>query len=221
MAARYIIGFMLILLGIVYLLEQLAILPPVFLAAWWPVLVILYGLNGLLRRPTRPWGSLIIILIGAVLQLWILHILLTFWPIVLALALILLGLRLLIPRRPRWSMPMTPVKDRIDDAINFESRQFRDESQQFQGGRLSASFSNYELDLRGATLVPGGADLDVTVSFGGIQVRVPESWSVVVIGTPVFGSCTNKTRRPAPGAAGEPVLRVKCDARFGSVEITN
>lgn len=221
MPGRYIIGLLLVAGGVLAVLAYLGVLPPLLLT-WWPAIIVILGLNALLRRPSRPWGALVVILAGVVLQLWTLRLLpANLWPLVLALALVLIGLRLQLPPRTRRMMVLAKSRDRVTDAVSFGSQQLRDDSQAFEGGRVSVSFGNYELDLRGAALVPDGADLELNISFGEIAVRVPEHWAVRVTGIPVFGSCTNRTRQAESPAPGSPVLRLKCSVSFGAVEITH
>lgn len=222
MSGRYLLGLLLLLLGAGYLLQELNIIGnfSALLRLWWPVLVILLGLNGLIRHLHRPWGALTIVLIGALLLLWRLGLLpRNLWALAGALLLIVIGLRLLLPRRSLAPRSTVQKKDRITDSVSFGSIHFCDESPQFKGGRISTSFGNYELDLRGAELAPDGADLDLSASFGGIEVRVPDHWPVVATGAPVFGSCVNKAQQTTN--VGQPALRVKCSAQFGSIEITN
>lgn len=203
------------------------VIPTGILATWWPVLVILFGLNQLFRHPGRPWGAIFIIVVGILLQLWKLTLLpANLWALIVALLLIVLGVRLVVPhRRGRIVVSTTPTttqsRDRINESLSFGSLNYRDDAQQFQGGKVSVSFGKYELDLRGAKISPSGADLELDASFGEIDVRVPEDLVVITAGSPVFGSCTNKARITELPATEHAVLRVKCAAQFGSVVISN
>ena len=66
------------------------------------------------------------------------------------------------------------------------------------------------------------AVLDLNAVFGGIEVRVPESWSVVVKGAGVFGAFQDSTLQPDPRIYPEAKrLIVKGGAVFGGVELKN
>lgn len=227
MSGRYFIGFILLILGIGYLLEQVGVIGSfgALLSIWWPVLVVLLGINMLIRHPVRPWGSLIVTLVGVFLVLSNLRLLPhNLWPLIGALLLIAIGVRLLVPRRKhRRDVPTVTTQERevLHEQLSFGALHYHNTSQHFQGGQVHVSFAEYELDLRGAQLAPGGADLDIDASFGGVQVRVPEQWPVVTMGNPSFGTCNTHVRRVGTGETTEPVLRIKCAVSFGSVEITN
>ena len=223
MSSRYFIGLVVLIVGVTYLLQQIGIVPMNFAATWWPLLIVLYGLNQLVRHPARPTWPILVLVIGALLQISHFRIFpRNLWDLVWAVLLIVIGLRLLFPHHRTVQAVAAKPRDRVDESLNFVTMHYRDDSQQFQGGKVSVSFGNYDLDLRGATLAATGADLEVNASFSTIEVRVPAEWNVLVTGVPFFGSCTNKTH-PITAAAttGQPILRVKYAATFGSVEITN
>ncbi|HUK13223.1 MAG TPA: DUF5668 domain-containing protein [Thermoanaerobaculaceae bacterium] len=91
--------------------------------------------------------------------------------------------------------------------------------QDFRGGDLTAIMGGCELDLRGASIMSGDAVIDTFAMWGGIEIRVPEDWTVVVQGTPILGGFEDKTRH----VAGDPrkVLVVRGAAVMGGVEIKN
>ena len=54
---------------------------------------------------------------------------------------------------------------------------------------------------------------------GGYEIRVPETWNVVVDVVPFMGGYEDKTRHPADPSA--PRLRVRGFVMMGGVEIKN
>ena len=66
------------------------------------------------------------------------------------------------------------------------------------------------------------AYVEANAVFGGIEIRVPESWQVIPRGAGVFGAFTDETSAPEANASA-PVKRliVKGAAVFGGVIITN
>jgi predicted membrane protein len=92
-------------------------------------------------------------------------------------------------------------------------------SQEFRGGELTAIMGGCELDLRGASIGGGQAVIDTFAFMGGIEIKVPPEWSVVVQGTPVFGAFDDKTVRA--GRTTGQVLVIKGTAFMGGVEVKN
>ena len=91
-------------------------------------------------------------------------------------------------------------------------------SRDFRGGDATAVLGGCELNLRQATIAGNEAVIDVFAFWGGIDIRVPEDWSVVVHATPLLGGVSDQTRRPAvPGKQ----LVVKGLVVMGGVDIQN
>jgi predicted membrane protein len=92
-------------------------------------------------------------------------------------------------------------------------------SQAFEGGDLTAVMGGCEIDLREASIAPGTeAVIDVFAMWGGIEIRVPEDWTVVPRVTPIMGGLDDKTR-PAASASKRLILRGV--AIMGGVGIKN
>lgn len=91
-------------------------------------------------------------------------------------------------------------------------------SQNFRGGDLTAVMGGCEVDLRQAML-RAPASIDVFVMWGGIELRVPEDWTVELRGTPVLAGFVDKTRPPS--VPTEKRLVIRGVALMGGVEIKN
>lgn len=91
-------------------------------------------------------------------------------------------------------------------------------SRSFQGGDLTAVLGGCDIDLRQAS-IDGEAVIDVFALCGGIELRVPDSWTVVGRVTPILGGFEDKTR--APQAASTPRLIVRGLAIMGGIEVKN
>ena len=113
-----------------------------------------------------------------------------------------------------------PDADDLDTALIFEGGEYASNASAFTGGELLTWYGGGRLDLRGATLAPGGADLRIRAIFGGVQLVVPTTWRVeATTTTPMMGGVANATTAPADPDA--PVLRVSVLAVFGGVAIAN
>ena len=67
---------------------------------------------------------------------------------------------------------------KTEDDIPRKNGRFRRTATSFRGGTLDCWYGGGTIDLRGATLAPNGARLDVRAIFGGAQIVVPEAWHV-------------------------------------------
>jgi predicted membrane protein len=220
MDGRKVLGSILILLGVGFTLQQLNIIDfSSVLSNWWPLFIIIIGLIQIATNSVSKLGGIIIIIIGAMLQLRKLELIDAglgkfFWPIIL----ILVGIKILT-HKTSGGLPNT------DDTVNcfaiFSSIVNKNASRNFKGGSITAVFGGAEVDLRNATLSPEGALLDISVAFGGIDIRVPPDWRVVTTGIPIFGGWENKTDSMENLQPEAPVLNVRCLAAFGGIEVKN
>jgi hypothetical protein len=87
-------------------------------------------------------------------------------------------------------------------------------------GRVVAACGGVDLDLRGAKLDPGGAELLVEAYLGGVQVRVPNEWRIAVEAHSTKGGIETNVAQPDDLPNDAPNLRVKAIARVGGVLIT-
>lgn len=92
-------------------------------------------------------------------------------------------------------------------------------SSDFRGGDLVAVMGGCKLDLRQATIANTQAVLDLTVVMGGVELRIPETWTVDAQVLPLMGGVTNQTRT-VPGGTPQRLL-VRGTAVMGGVEIKN
>jgi hypothetical protein len=91
-------------------------------------------------------------------------------------------------------------------------------SRNFRGGDLTAIMGGCQIDLRQAAL-QAPASIDVFVMWGGIELRVPEDWTVELRGIPLLAGFVDKSRPPA--MATEKRLIIRGMALMGGVEIKN
>lgn len=94
----------------------------------------------------------------------------------------------------------------------------RNGSRAFRRADLMAVMGGCEIDLRGAT-IHGEAVIDLFAMWGGIEIRVPDDWTVVNQVVPLMAGAENNTRPPRVHAGH--TLRVRGMAIMGGVEIKN
>ena len=229
-------GLAIAIAGVALLLFQMGVIPYNPLARFWPSLLILFGLMNLLTHSGRFFGFLLI-LAGIFLQLnklGLTH--LTFadlWPI----ALIAVGLLLMwgsletrgFVRAKR--KVLEDFRDQVTGAAAapgvlsavavFGGCERRIAGVNFQGGKATAVFGGIELDFREAN-IESEAILEVNCLFGGVEIRVPETWNVHSRSLPVFGGYEDKSRQAVNAAGATPkTLIITGMVVFGGVEIRN
>ena len=90
-------------------------------------------------------------------------------------------------------------------------------TQHFKGGDVTAILGGCALDMRSAS-IDGEAVIDVFAFMGGVTIKCPPDWTVVLHGTPILGGFEEKTAHPV---AGTKRLIVKGYAIMGGVEVRN
>lgn len=229
-------GLVLLIIGSAFLLANLGFFDIRVIRDYWPVLLIAFGLGHLAfpRHGMRSivW-SLALIVMGGLLQAQMLgYIRGNVWEIIWPVWLIFLGLSFLFRGRggfsgcagaPPWggSNPGPVNPNRLNAETVFGGVKQRIDSQEFEGGNLSAVFSGVEIDLRGANTKLDELHIQADAVFGGIDLMLPAHWLVTVRGSGVFGGFEDKTHPPAAAGQKGPRLIVTGSAVFGGVTVRN
>jgi len=116
----------------------------------------------------------------------------------------------------------TSSVNHLNEWAVFGGSRRRIDSQDFEGGEAFACFGGIEIDLRKAAITRDEILIEVNAIFGGVEVRVPETWNVVVRGAGIFGGYEDKTIDSRVAPEGKPVhVIVNGFAIFGGVTIQN
>jgi hypothetical protein len=95
-------------------------------------------------------------------------------------------------------------------------------SKNFKSGTLSAILGGFEIDLSQADIEGDQAVIYADAIFGGGEIRIPETWYVVIEGSALFGAFMDETRqRPPEGSTPAKKLIIRGTAVFGGVSIEN
>ena len=213
---RLLVGLAIALFGVVLVLDRLNLAVAGVVLQFWPAVIIAVG--ALIYRQSRHYGGggangVIVMIIGGWLLLNSLGIVQIgfwqlFWPIVLigiGSALVLQAVR----RRDREAAGAD-----VDNSLNIfavlAGAKRSSHSTHFRGGEVTAFMGGYQIDLRAATIPPGGeAVLDVFTVMGGGEIVVPTSWNVETPIMAVMGGVDDKRLPPLPGAdSGKPAPRL-------------
>ncbi|CAN5702286.1 DUF5668 domain-containing protein [soil metagenome] len=215
-------GLLLLLLGVVFTLDNLDILEAERLLPYWPVGLIVIGVAKLGQVHSghgRAVGGILFIGAGVWLLLDNLNLidvsLFAFWPVLLIVAGGVIVLQSI--RRPRLHAEATGHQSvnaiAVMSGVNRGSN-----SASFRGGELAAFMGGCEIDLRQAA-IHGEAVIDVFAMWGGIAIFVPENWTVIGRVMPLMGGFDDTTRPPKE--ATEHRLIVRGVVLMGGVEVKN
>ncbi len=212
-------------MGILFLLGNMDIIDPHEYFRFWPVFLILIGVAYIIQcrqGSGRVWG-IILVLIGSAMLLHRLHFIYfsiwSYWPVIL----IAVGIMMIVKASSHWrSIGVTPIEKA--DANSYIKAiavmggfKRSSSSQEFKGGEFTAIMGGLEIDLRDAS-INGEAVIDIFAMMGGVEMRVPEDWIIIIEGFPFMGGYEDKTRPPKTSTKR---LVIKGIAVMGGVEIKN
>ena len=224
-AERLVPAIVLIGIGALFLLNNLHIVYAREILRYWPAILIAVGVVKLVDSSDSSGraGGGVIVGVGAILMARSLGYLDVsigeLWPLILIGA----GLMMLFERTSfkigeNWKGGGTGTKESA--VFSGGKRVIND--QNFTGAQFDAVFGGFELDLRKANIAGDEAVLVLNAVFGGIEAKIPESWSVVVKGAGVFGAFQDSTHQPDPRIFPNPKrLVLKGGAVFGGIEVKN
>jgi predicted membrane protein len=87
----------------------------------------------------------------------------------------------------------------------------------FRGGEITAVMGGCALDLRNSS-IQDEAVVTVFAFWGGVTLKVPPDWTVVLNGTPIMGGFEEKTIAPPDNSKR---LIIRGYAIMGGVEVRN
>ena len=224
-APRLVLGLGIIIIGVLFLLGNMDIIDPHEYLRLWPAILIVVGIAYLIQcqhGSGRVWGIILTFVGTAMLldRLYFIHFSLwDYWPLILIFIGMMMIVKSLFSRRG-----ITPPFAESSDANNYIKAiavlgGFKriNNSKNFKGGEFTAIMGGLEIDLRDAS-IEGDAVIDIFALMGGVEMRVPEDWLVIIEGFPFMGGFEDKTRPPKESAKH---LIIKGTAVMGGVEIKN
>jgi predicted membrane protein len=215
-------GLLICLVGVVFTLDNLNIAEARDYLKYWPAGLIAIGVAKLWQVREghgSAIGGVLFIMAGAWMLLDTFELIavsfLDFWPLLL----IMVG-GMIIWQGVRGRHHLAGgAGDATVNAIAVLSGVNRgSNSPAFRGGELTAFMGGCEIDLRQAA-IHGEAIIDVFAMWGGIEIRVPENWSVIGRVTPLMGGFDDATRAPQGVTAHK--LIVRGVVLMGGVEVKN
>jgi predicted membrane protein len=214
-SVKVIVGIFFTLLGVLMTLDNLDLVDADRYLQFWPVVIIAIGILKLWDRRSRTF-AVIGIIAGALLLLFntgfVRVSIFDFWPVIL----IVIGLAIVAHAFGlSTSLPASGHEPPATIWGVFGIRKEMIHSHNYAGNRIIAFLGGCELDLTKADIEQGTAEIDVVVSWGGVEIRVPEGWEVVGNLVPIMGGADIRTKA-APGGRR---LIVNGTAIMGGIEI--
>lgn len=198
---KYIIGFLLIFIGLILGLNAFGITNiNLFFSGWWTLFIIIPSLVGLINDKDKT-SSLIFLIIGVWLFLAERDLIEYELLVKLLLPVILISIGLLLVFKDVLSINGKEIKkinannkDNNNYIAVFGSQDLKFDNEKIENMDLKSIFGGIKLDLRDAII-----EKDIVINtlsvFGGIDIYVPENVKVKVSSTPFFGGVDVKRRK--------------------------
>lgn len=224
---QIILGVIAIGFGALFLLDNLDVFDFRRFVSFWPMVLIVFGAVKIYDSRNTS-GYLIgggLILAGVMMTMHRLGYVYFSWRSVWPVLLMVGGAALLAKAMRTREQAIAPAPDlsKEDDSVIDVSAllggfQRRIVSQQFKGGEVTAIMGGVELDLRQASFTDGDAVINVFAMCGGISIKVPPDWTVILQGTPILGGFDERTSAPHDSPKR---LIIKGYAIMGGLEVRN
>lgn len=233
LSSQFIFGIFIIAIGVVFMLDNLQIVDAGTVLYFWPAILIIFGASKAAQSTNRSgqiFGG-IFIAVGALMlldrmdvidfRIW------DWWPVVL----IIVGLNFLRGARSRnrassQSFTHTGAPQAGEDGNSYIRNTALMSgvkriitSKDFRGGEVSALMGGCEIDMREAEMKGNEAVMDVNIIMGGLELRIPTGWTVVVESTPIMGGVEDRTY-PAKDGTGKRLV-LTGTIIMGGIEVKN
>ena len=215
-------GLLIMLVGVVFTLDSLQFTQAQRILPYWPVGLIAIGLAKLWQVRSgvgNALGGALFVAAGGWMLLDTLDVidisLIDLWPVLLVVVgsvIVWQGIR---GRRDRAGVSLG---DTVHAMAVLSGVKRGSNSTAFRGGELTAVMGGCEIDLRQAA-IHGEAVIDVFAMWGGIEIRVPENWTVIGRVTPLMGGFDDATRPPKEATTH--TLIVRGVVLMGGIEVKN
>jgi predicted membrane protein len=222
-------GLLILGVGIIFTLDKLDMVNAYQVLRMWPVLLVIFGVMKIIQSKAVI-GRFIgfFIAAGGTLLLLDRYTALSFsFGDYLILMLIVFGISLIWSSftRPAESTRLFTTNESTDALSVVNAFAFmggisrKNTSLDFKGGEVSAIMGGCEIDLRHAQIKDDQAVLSVFAFWGGIELRIPNTWTVELDAFPILGGFDDKSFAPQNG--NSKILVIRGYAIMGGVEINN
>jgi predicted membrane protein len=218
-------GIAIIILGILVSLSKFGLDLKVNVWDYWPSILIIIGFGLLFcpRENRQYFSGILFLIFGAFFLAHNLIKNLNFNLIGLLPAVIVVIIGAKILTLGLWGSKKSPLsKDQINLSAILGGGKFYLSSKCLEGGNITAIMGECKVNLRDADFEEESIVIVAFAIMGAIELKVPNSWEVVVQGAPFMGSMEDKTNRDSDSDKTQKKrLIIKGTAIMGGVEIIN
>jgi len=192
----------------------------------WQMLLIVIGVTFLIKKNII--GGVILIAVGSYFLIPFVYGIGSFWPLILVATGIFILFRAKKNRnavkKEQYSLDGTKTVENesgfVVSDVTFGSARHIVLDSPFKGASLDATFGGIILDLRHTNLEMKTTYIDVDVTFSGIDIFVPSSWSLVIEAEATLGGINDK-RLLSQEVDKNHQLVIRGDITLGGVNINN
>ncbi len=214
-------GFAIILVGVLFLAQNLGYLQIYSFWRYLPGLLILFGLYQLFVNRFKAWtGPLLLTLIGTFLLLATLKVInwATFGSMIWPTILILVGISIILHHGESSRNFQPEASNYLRGFSAFSEQNRKVVGTDFSGAEITTLFGGYKMDLAEAKIAHSPARIQTTVMFGGVDLYVPEDWDVSLDTIAFFGGSSDK-RKASTQTKNQPDLVITGTVFFGGLDI--
>ncbi len=226
-ATQMVIGLFVIGIGMLFLLDNLGWLDLDLRVHILPTILIAAGVLKVLQTRTQSGMVIggVLILMGCLVLLKSLGWVDIGWRVLWPVLMIAAGVAVIFKSRGSPGVlehSFGPLEKTSDDSVInctalLGGYKRRVTSADFRGGEITAIMGGCDLDLRQSS-ISSDAVLNVFAFCGGITIKVPVDWTVVLEGTPIMGGFEEKT---VPPVANNKRLVLRGYVLMGGLEVRN
>ena len=228
-AAKYVLGFAMVIVALLWMLDILNLVNVTFLFKGWWTLFIIVPCSVALFTERDKAGPLVGIAVGVLLLLSVRDVINwdMFWKLLLACIVLVMGLAILFGNSIKNRM--ISEKERCDIekiqregrnirvfTVSFGEKHLNMDGELFEGADVKVSFASFTLDLRNAIFQQDSV-LRVDCNFAGMELLLPSNISVKVTANAAFGGIEDKRRVVLSENA--PVLYIEGNCSFAGLDI--
>lgn len=214
-------GFIIVVIGILYLTETLVPGFHVDFDIIWPIVIMAFGLNTILKRKKLDMFSTVLLFVGT----WYLLLNVNFipeecegifWPIIV----IIMGLSIMLSSVNFHNKVKKLGKVSREGMTSysgiFSGVEEKVKTKDFKGTTIYAVFGGVDLDLRDVE-IKENVVINIYCAFGGATLLMPKEYNIIMNSTALFGANENKCDHEFHEKGK--TIYVNCSSIFGGTEL--